>query len=207
MNKLLVRVALMSTFSFGAGAQQMDLAAMQKWGSAEMVKYHIVGVYQATTFIASDGAGQADVTDRVIIDLDWKMSQQAIVGTPAIQNFKSTTANVRDRAPKCMAPVLKGEYEHYELLSVKMGLGGALDFTSRATYPEVDVQYMCTAGRKPVPAEAKTTQKDFSLPTPVLLAMGVANTEEFSIGPDKASFIVKKDGWTWTIKPTKAGGK
>jgi hypothetical protein len=199
-------IAFIALLPLGARAQQMDLAAMQKWGSAEMVKYHIVGVYQAATFIASDGVGQADVTDRVIIDLNWKMSQQTIVGTPAIQNFKSTTANVRDRG-QCMAPVLKGEYEHYELLSVKMGLGGALDFTSRATYPVVDVAYMCTAGRKPVPAEVKTTQKDFSLPTPVLLAMGVANTNDFSIAPDKASFIVKKDGWTWTITPTKAGGK
>jgi hypothetical protein len=185
----------------------MDFAAMQKWGSAEMVKYHIVGVYQDATFIASDGAGQADVTDRVIIDLNWKMSQQTIVGTPAIQNFKSTAVNVRDRGSQCLAPVLKGEYEHYELLSVKMGLGGALDFTARTTYPVVDVAYRCTAGRKPVPAEVKTTPKDFSLPSPVLLAMGVPNKDEFSIGPDKASFVVKKDGWTWTITPTKAGGK
>ena len=46
MKQLLVRVALLFAISSGAGAQQMDLAAMQKWGSAEIVKYHLVGVYQ-----------------------------------------------------------------------------------------------------------------------------------------------------------------
>ncbi len=198
-------IVLASLLPLSAYAQQMDMAAMQKWGSAEMVKYHIVGVYQAATFIASDGAGQADISDRVVIDLNWKMSQQTVVGVPAIQNSKSVTSKVRDREPSCLAPVLKGEYEHYQLLSVKAGLAGVLTFTSSTTYPVVDVAYRCTGGRKPVPAEVKTEPKDFSLPSPVMFAMGIPNTNELSISPDKASFIVKKDGWTWTITPTKAG--
>ena len=200
-------IVLASLLPLTAHSQQMDMAAMQKWASAEMVKYHIVGVYQAATFIASDGAGQADVTDRVVVDLNWKMSQQALVGEPAIQNFKSTISKVRDREPSCLAPVLKGEYEHYDLTSVKAGLAGVLTFTANTTYPVVDVQYMCTAGRKPAPAKVKTEPKDFSLPTPVLFGMGIPNTNELSISPDKTSFIVKKDGWTWTITPTKVGGK
>jgi hypothetical protein len=202
MNKLLARVALLSAISCGAGAQQMDFAAMQKWGAAQVVKYQIVGVYQDTTYIASDGAGQADVADRVTISLMWKMSEQAIVGTPVIQNFKSTMQKVRDRAPSCLAPVLKGEYEHYDLTSVKLGLAGVLEFTVATTYPVVEVQYMCTAGRKPVPAEVKTRPEDFSLPTPTLFGMPVPNTPEFSINAAKTQFIVKKHGWTWTITPT-----
>ena len=112
---------------------------MQKWGAAQVVKYHMVGVYQDTTFIASDGAGQADVGDRVVVTLLWKMSDQSITGTPVIQNFKSTMQKVRDRAATCLAPVLKGEYEHYELMSVKSGLAGALEFTASTTYPVVEV--------------------------------------------------------------------
>jgi hypothetical protein len=200
-------IALASLLPLTAHSQQMDMAAMQKWASAEMIKYHIVGVYQAATFIASDGAGQADVSDRVVIDLNWKMSQQTVVGTPVIQNSKSVTSKVRDREPSCLAPVLKGDYEHYELQSIKAGLAGVLTFTSSTTYPVVDAQFRCTAGRKPVPAEVKTEAKDFSLPSPVMFGMGIPNTNELSISPDKASFIVKKDGWTWTVTPTKAGGK
>ena len=37
-----------------------------------MIRYHIVGVYQARTSIASDGSGQADITDGLIVDLVWK---------------------------------------------------------------------------------------------------------------------------------------
>jgi hypothetical protein len=202
MNKSLVRVALLSAISASAGAQQMDFAAMQKWGAAQVVKYQIVGVYQDATFIASDGAGQADIGDRVTISLMWKMSEQAIVGTPVIQNFKSTTQNVRDREPKCLAPVMKGEYEHYELLSVKNGLAGVLEFMVSTKYPVVEAMYMCTAGRKPVPAEVKTRPEEFSLPSPTLFGMPIPNTPEFSINAAKTQFIVKKHGWTWTITPT-----
>jgi hypothetical protein len=40
-----------------AQAQQMDMEAMMKWGAADVVRYHIVGVYQGQPFIASDGSG------------------------------------------------------------------------------------------------------------------------------------------------------
>jgi len=202
MSTLLVRVALLSAVASGAGAQQMDMAAMQKWGGAQLIKYHIIGVYQDATHIASDGAGQADVADRVIIDLTWKMSEQAIVGTPAIQNFKSTMQKVRDREPSCLAPILKGEYEHYELSNVKTGLAGVLTFTVTTKYPVVEAMYMCTAGRKPVPAANKTRPEEFSLPSPVMFGMPIPNTPELSVNAAKTQFTAKKNGWTWTITPT-----
>jgi hypothetical protein len=205
MNRLSVRIALLSAVSCGANAQQMDFAAMQKWGAAERVKYHIAGVYQDATFIASNGAGQADVSDRVVIDLEWKLSEQTIVGTPAIQNFKSTMQKVRDREPSCLAPILKGEYEHYDLSNVKAGLAGVLTFTVTTKYPVVEAMYMCTAGRKPVPAENKVRPEEFSLPSPTLFGMPIPNTPEFSINAAKTQFIVKKNGWTWTITPAIAG--
>jgi hypothetical protein len=73
---ILLYISLFALRSPTALTQQMDMAAMQYWGTAELIKYHIVGVYQDSTFIASDGAGLADISDRVVIDLVWKMSQQ-----------------------------------------------------------------------------------------------------------------------------------
>lgn len=200
---ILLSVGLLSLLPRPAAAQQMDMAAMQYWGTAELIKYHIVGVYQDATFIASDGAGLADISDRVVIDLVWKMSQQTVVGTPAIQNSKSVTAKVRDLTPSCLAPVLQGEYEHYDLLSVKAGLAGVLTFTSNTTYPVVEAAYRCTMSRKPVPAKVATTAEDFSLPGVMLFGMPIAASEGLTISPDKKFFTVKKDGWTWTITPTK----
>jgi hypothetical protein len=40
-----------------AQSQQMDMDAMMKWGAADLVRYHIVGVYKAQPHIASDGSG------------------------------------------------------------------------------------------------------------------------------------------------------
>ncbi len=202
----LASLALLSVLSTAAPAQQMDMAALQKWSSAELIRYHIVGVYQDATHLASDGAGLADVSDRVVIDLTWKMSQQTVVGTPVIQNSKSTTANLRDPTPGCLAPTLQGEYEHYELLSVKPGLAGVLEFTSRTSYPVVEAAYRCTMARKPVPAKVVTTPEDFSLPAVMLFGMPIPPTEALTVSPDKKFFTAKKNGWTWTITPTKTSG-
>jgi hypothetical protein len=35
----------------------MDMDAMARWGAADVVRYHIVGVYQGTSYVASDGSG------------------------------------------------------------------------------------------------------------------------------------------------------
>ena len=206
-NRIIGCMGLMALLPLTATAQQMDMAAMQKWGSAELIKYHIVGVYKDATFIASDGAGLADIGDRVVIDLTWKMSQQAMVGEPTIQNTKSTAANLRDPTPACLAPVLHGEYEHYHLSAVKAGLAGVLMFTSTTTYPVVDAAYRCTMSLKPVPAKVVTTEKDFALPAVMLFGMPIPPTDELTVSRDKKFFTSKRNGWTWTITPTKVGGK
>jgi len=204
---ILLTVGLFALRAPAVTAQQMDMAAMQYWGTAELIKYHIVGVYQDSTFIASDGAGLADIGDKVVIDLNWKMSQQTIVGTPVIQNSKSTISKVRDLTPACLAPVLQGDYEHYELLSIKPGPAGVLMFTSTTSYPVVEAAYRCTMSRKPVPAKVVTTPVDFSLPAVMLFGMPIEASDGLTISPDKKFFTVRKNGWTWTITPTKSGGK
>ncbi len=109
----------------------------QRWVDAKVIHYHIVGVYQGKPYFTSDpgkGSGFADVTERVEIDLDWKLSESKLVGTPRIQNSKSVVKNPHDSERSCLPPVLKGEYEHYDLLGIKEGLGGALELQVQTTY-------------------------------------------------------------------------
>ena len=186
-------------------AQGVDSEAMMRWGSASLIRYHIVGVYDAPTAIASNGQGRADVKDRVIIDLSWKLSEMKLVGEPVIQNFKSQTANLRDFESACLPPVLKGEYEHYDLLSVKNGLSGALELLVRVTYPVVEIAQSCRASRMAVPAKVVTAPRDMALPSPMLFAMPPPASGELSVSPDKKSLVVKKGGWTWTYTPTAVG--
>lgn len=201
--RTLVAMCLLGA-SVPAYAQQMDMDIMMRWATADLVRYHIVGVYQGPSYIASDGAGLADVSDRVVIDLTWKLSELKLVGSPTFQNTKSTAANLRDREPKCLPPLLKGEYEHYELLGIENGLGGALELQVQTTYPIVEVAQSCTASRKAVPAKTNTRTEDFVVVSPLTFAMPLPDSDNLRISPDKKSLIVKKQGWTWTLTPSVA---
>ena len=189
-------------FLVPAEGQQMDMEAMMKWGAADRVRYHIVGVYQGRTYIAGDGSGQAEITDRVVIDLTWKLSELKLVGQPTFQNFKSTVARLSDREPKCLPPVLKGEYEHYELLGITDGLGGALELQVRTTYPVVEVAQSCTASRKTVPAKLSERPEDLVVVSPVIFGMPLPDSDDLRVSADRKSLVVKKGGWTWTYTPT-----
>ena len=184
-----------------AQTPQVDMQAMMKWAAADLVRYHIVGVYQGQPYIASDGSGRADVSDRVVIDLTLKLSEMKLVGQPTFQNTKSTVTNPSDREPKCLAPVLKGEYEHYELLGIKDGLSGALELQVQTTYPVVEVAQFCTASRKAVPAKKDARPEQFVVVSPVSFGMPLPDSDDLRISKDKKSLITKKAGWTWTYTP------
>ena len=124
---------------------------MMKWGAADVIRYHIVGVYQDASIVSGDGAAIADVTDRVVFDFTWKLSEMKLVGKPTFHNFKTTVAKPRDRDGKCMPPVLKGDYEHYDVLGIKDGLSGMLEIQVQTIYPVVDIPQMCTGKPKAVP--------------------------------------------------------
>ena len=183
-------------------AQQIDMEAMRKWGAADVVRYHVVGVYQGKTYIASDGSGQADVTDRVVLDFTWKLSEMKLVGQATIQNTKTTVTNVSDREPSCLAPVLKGEYEHYDVVGIKEGLAGMLELQVETRYPVVEVVQFCTGSRKAVPAKTKTRPEEFGVVSPVAFAMPLPDSDTLRVSPDKKSLVGKKDGWTWTFTPS-----
>ena len=197
-----ISIAVCLLGASAAHAQQMDMDAMMKWGAADVVRYHIVGVYQGKPTIASGSVARADVTDRVVIDFTWKLSEMKLVGEPTFQNTRSTVTNPSDYEPKCLPPVLKGEYEHYELLGIKEGLSGMLEFQVQTSYPVVEVAQFCTASRKTVPAKKVTETEQFVVVSPVAFGMPLPDSDDLRISPDKKSLITKKDGWTWTMTPS-----
>jgi hypothetical protein len=205
----LVRTMVILCFLCGgrpAPAQepQMDMEAMMRWSSADIVRYHIVGVYQAQTNVigGANAIGYADVSDRVVIDLKWKLSEVKLVGTPTFLNEKSVVSNLRDYEPKCLPPKLKGEYEHFELLGIKDGLGGALEMQVRTSYPDAEVVQFCTGKFKSVPARVKTGPQELVVPSPVMLAMPLPDSDDLRVSRDKKSLVHKKGGWTWTFTPS-----
>ena len=212
MSSIRIIVTLCLVFAWRpapAQEKQMDMEVMMRWSRVKIIRYHIVGVYQAKTNVIGDTnwIGYADVTDRVVIDLKWNLPDSKLVGTPTFLNEKSTVSNLRNFDSKCLPPVLKGEYEHYELLSIKEGMAGALEIQVRTTYPAAEVVQFCTGKRKAVPGSIDTRPEEFGVISPVVFGMPMPDSDDLRISKDKKSLIVKKKGWTWTLTPTPEPGK
>jgi hypothetical protein len=184
--------------------EQMDMEVMMRWGSARVVTYHIVGVYEGRANVVggSKWIGYADVTDRVEIDLVWDLPESKLVGTPAFRNTKSGVKNLRGFEPKCLPPTLTGEYEHYDLQGIKEGLGGSLEAQVLTIYPGAQVPQFCTGKPDTVPASRNLRPEGFTVISPVAFGMGVPDSDDLRISPDKKSLITKQAGWTWTFTPS-----
>ena len=108
----------------------------------------------------------------------------------------------RPRTGKCLPPVLKGDYEHYEVLGIKEGSSGALEMQVQTTYPVVEVVQFCTGSPRPCPRKRKPCPNNSCVVSPVTFAMPLPDSDDLRISPDKKSLIAKKNGWTWTLTPT-----
>lgn len=183
-----------------------QVEAARPWTEAKdgRVHFHIEGLFQGKVNVVggSNWIGYADVADRVVVDLDWKLDESKLVGTPVIQNFKSTARNFRNPEPRCLPPILHGDYEHVELMGIKDGPAGALELQIRTDYPAVDVAQVCTGARVKVPASSSTRPEELIVPSPVLLNAGVPDSDNLSISKDRKSLIHKQAGWTWTFTPS-----
>jgi hypothetical protein len=189
-----------------AMASSKKVDASRKWTEAKggVIHYHIEGMFQGQVNVVGGGnwIGYADVTDRVLIELDWKLGESKLSGTPQIQNFKATVRNLRNPEPKCLPPILKSEYEHFELLGIKNGLSGALEMQVRTAYPVAEVAQNCTGSRVKVPASNWTRPEELVVVSPVLLDSKVPDSDNLRVSKDRKSLIHKKAGWTWTFTPS-----
>jgi hypothetical protein len=184
-----------------AGAQQMDMQAMQRWGAAKVVYYAVEGSHSGPASMTATMGGMADVVDRVSMTFEWNLGEMTLHKVTSLENYPSEVKNLRDREPKCVPPVLKGSYEHATVLEVANGLGGSIDLKVERSYPAVDVAQFCT-GRRSIPAERKTSVESIAVPSPVLMAMGAPSSRELSYSADRKSMIVRNGNWTFTPSTT-----
>ena len=193
--------ACLAVLASPASAQQVDMQAMQRWGSAKVIYYAVEGTHTGAASMTATMGGVGDVADRVSMTFEWSLSEMKLLKVTSLRNYPSEVKNLRDREPKCLPPVLKGSYEHATVLEVVNGLGGAIDLKVERSYPAVDVAQSCTASRKSIPAEKKTSVESMAVPSPVMMAMGMPSSAQLGFSADKKSMIVKNGNWTWTFTP------
>jgi hypothetical protein len=184
--------------------QQNDNARRWTSGRGGLVHYHIVGTYKGTPNVlgGSNWIGLADVTDRVEIDLDWKLDESKLVGTPSFHNFKSAVGPVRSPERKCSPPTISGPYEHFELTAIKQGLSGQLDLHSTTSHPPGKAIQNCTGSPIAVPASVVRDVTDFVVASPVLFDTAASSNGKVRVSADRKSLITRDGGWTWTYTPS-----
>jgi hypothetical protein len=126
-----------------------DADAIARWTAAKVVHYHMVGVYDGPAVIAyREPAGQATVTDRVEIDLDWDTKANAIVGEPKIVNTASEVRELRNTHSSCPPPIPDGPYDHFDVKTITAS-GGALELKGTRSFPEIRVVSGCQGVQEP----------------------------------------------------------
>lgn len=157
---------------------------------AEVAHYRIVAQYKAKTVIAfHEDGGQAIVTDKYILDLDYDLRSSKVIGPIKIQNFKSVTSDLQNVEKSCPAPSPPKEpYEHFDLLEAKDIGNSQLELKGTRSYPAIEVTADCQGSWHKKSVAAKQV--------PVTELMGLIDLEEgtFQV-PDTVN-------WTWVFTAT-----
>ncbi len=198
----LVAALLVGTLTAPALAGQD--AAIARWAAATVVHYHVVGVFDGPAVIAyREPAGQATVSDRVEIDLDWNLKTNAIVGEPTIVNAASEVRELRNMHASCPVPTPNGPYDHIDVKTITAA-GGTLELKGIRSFPSIKVVAGCQGVQDPRtirPWEQEVVER-MVVPSPLMLAAPSGSDPNLTVSEDKASFTIKSGPWTWTYTPT-----
>lgn len=196
---------LLTTIASAASAQQVDMAALQRWANVKVVSYHIVGTFEGWTPVSSKISAEGNVTDSVTLDFSWNVGQRKIVGEPKFQNANAAVKALRDKG-QCTTPVLKGDYEHLDVTNVGSDDMGRIVVTGTRLFPPANVASECPASKALLPAAGKQqpVTEYPAVPDPRIMATaGMASgTPNLTFTPDRKSYVMKGARWTWTVTPT-----
>jgi hypothetical protein len=196
---------LASCISLSAQIPGMDMAVMQKWSNAKVIRFSVVGNYNARTLVVSgDHEGKGDVTDKITIEYTFDNKTSKMVGEPKITNAVSTVANLKSDGTNCPPPQLKGAYEHFQ--STKHMISGTtLMITGTRTFPDASVsQYPASCSMKAIRGETVERNVMITVTDARMLGMPIQSANKsITIAPDRKSFtLAGQDGWSWTYTPT-----
>jgi len=190
------------------GAQQgFDMAAIQKWQAAKVVHFKISGVFKGTTGIARGNDAQyaeGVVSDGFTVDVDLEMRHQQMVGPAKFTNTRTTVTGVASPGMvKCPPPTPQGEFEYFEIAKVVNGQS-AVELQGTRTFPAIAVsnQWPASCAQRTVAGGTDPVTVTLAVPSPVMLALPTNADPKFAITPDRKSFVLKAEDWTWTYTPT-----
>lgn len=206
MNKLfLFALSLAGLASLQAGA--VDMAAMEKWGNAKIVKYRVEGEHTArTTVVHGDYEGKADVIDHITVEFTWDIGKSRFIGPVTVKDGKSELKNLKSDGTNCPPPKLNGEYEHFQSVSNSLIGNDLIEIKGVRVYPAASVSnYPGGCSMRPIPGARENVVLHVAPVEPAILGMVgmVPKDGPISVSADGKSFSTKgAENWTWTYTPT-----
>lgn len=205
MKKLsLFALCLAGLASLQAGAQ--DMAAMEKWGNAKVVRYRVEGGHSArTSVVHGDYEGKADVIDRITVEFTWDIGNGKFVGPVSVKDGKSELRNLKSDGTNCPPPTLNGEYEHFQSVSNSLIGNDLIEIKGVRSYPAASVSnYPGGCSMRPIPGARENVVLHVAPAEPAILGMpSLAQGGPISVSADAKSFSIKgAENWTWTYTPT-----
>ncbi len=205
MNTSFPRVALVATLLALPSAAQ-DMALAQKWQSAKLVKYHVEGVHKArVSVVYGDYEGKGDVLDRVVVDFTWDAKKRTVLEPVTVTDSKTQVSNIKSDKTNCPPPQLKGDYEHFQVVSHSMSSRDQIQIVGTRTYPAASVSnYPASCSMRSIAGGKEKTYLHVSGMAPEVLAMPMMPPGgPLTISADRKSFTVKgAENWVWTFTPT-----
>lgn len=190
--------------SLQAGA--VDMAAMEKWANAKVVKYRVEGEHRArTSVVHGDYEGKADVIDRITVEFTWDIKKNRFVGLVTVKDGKSELTNLKSDGTNCPPPKLNGEYEHFQSVSNSLIGNDLIEVKGVRVYPAASVSnYPGGCSMRPIPGARENVVLHVALADPSILGMpSLAKGGPISVSADAKSFSLKgAENWTWTYTPT-----
>jgi hypothetical protein len=205
MNKL-SQLALSLAGLASLQASAMDMAAMEKWSNAKVVKYRVEGEHRARpSVVHGDYEGKADVIDHITVEFTWDLKKNRFVGPVTVKDGKSELKNLKSDGTNCPPPTLNGEYEHFQSVSSSPIGNELIEIKGTRVYPAASVSnYPGSCSMRSIPGAKENVVVHVAPVDPTFLGMpSMAKGGPISVSADAKSFSVKgAENWTWTYTPT-----
>ncbi len=183
----------------------MDMAVVQKWSAAKVVKYRAEGVHNGRAAVVyGDYEGKADVIDRITVEFSWDTKKRKIIGPVTVKDGKSELSNIKSDGTNCPPPQLKGDYEHFQSVSNSMVSGDQIQIKGIRTYPPASVSnYPASCSMRAIPGSKEEVLQWVGGADPGGLGMPITKDGPITVSADRKSFSMKGPGnWVWTYTPT-----
>ena len=202
-------LSIVGTMSILAALQvgmEFDMAVIEKWSTAKLVRYRVEGVHNARVpVVHGDYEGKADVIDRIVVEFTWDNRAGKIVGAVAVTDGKTELRNIRSDDTNCPPPKLNGEYEHFQSISTSMISPDRVQIKGTRTYPAAMVSnWPGSCSMRAIPGTKLEVLQWVVGMDPQILGMPNSPGSPIKVSADHKGFSTPgAENWTWTYTPTR----